>query len=181
MPEGKINVFEGTVELAENKLLLLYILNKIKNPVSNSYITEIILESSLLNYFHLQQYLGELADSGLLDSIKHEKRQMYSLSQKGKSVLDYFQNRISASKKSIMDDFLANLKEINDKSIDIAANYFPEENGNYTVVCRLSENDICLIELKLNASTMERAENMCSGWKENAPRLYNRIVDSITG
>lgn len=174
-------MFEGTVELAENKLLLLYILNKIKNPVSNSYITEIVLESGLLNYFHLQQYLGELADSGLMDSIKHGKRQMYSLSKKGKSVLDYFENRISANKKSIVDDFLSKLKDGSDKSVDVTANYSPEKNGGYTVVCRLSENRTCLIELKLNASTMERAEIMCSNWKQNAPHLFNSIVDTIIG
>jgi predicted transcriptional regulator len=172
-------VFEGTIELAENKLLLLYIFNKLKNPVSNSYVTEIILGSNLLNYFHLQQYLGELVDSGLLEYSKHEKRQMYSLSKKGKSVLDYFENRISSSKKTIVDDFLANRKELDDKCTDITASYLPEENGGYTVACRLSENGLCLIELKLNASTKEYAEQLCSNWKKKAPYLYDRIVNSI--
>ena len=56
-------MFEYNQELAENKLLLLYIFDKIQLPVSNNLITEIVLENNLFNYFHIQQYLSELVTS----------------------------------------------------------------------------------------------------------------------
>jgi predicted transcriptional regulator len=69
-------MFDDTQELAENKLLLLYIINKINIPISNAYITEIVLENNLLNYFHLQQYLSELVASEFLIQDKQNKKQI---------------------------------------------------------------------------------------------------------
>jgi len=53
-------------ELAENKIILLYIIEKIGMPVSNIQITKLVLEKKLMNYFLLQQRLNELCESGFL-------------------------------------------------------------------------------------------------------------------
>ena len=38
-------------ELAENKLILLYIVDKLNMPVSNLQLTKIVMENKLMNYF----------------------------------------------------------------------------------------------------------------------------------
>ena len=53
-------MFDDTLDLAENKLLLLYIFRELDVPVTRNLITEIILENNFLNYFILQPYLSEL-------------------------------------------------------------------------------------------------------------------------
>ncbi|HBM81290.1 MAG TPA: DUF4364 domain-containing protein, partial [Clostridiaceae bacterium] len=52
-------MFDDTQELAESKLLILYLFKKINLPISNAIVTDIVLENNLLNYFQLQQYLSE--------------------------------------------------------------------------------------------------------------------------
>ncbi|MGL4873967.1 MAG: DUF4364 family protein, partial [Clostridium sp.] len=42
---------ESSLELAENKLLVLYILKLLKQPITNTQLTEIVLENSFINYF----------------------------------------------------------------------------------------------------------------------------------
>ena len=44
-------MYDSTLELAENKLLLLYIIKSIKYPISNTQLTDIVLENSFINYF----------------------------------------------------------------------------------------------------------------------------------
>ena len=56
----------SSTELAESKLLILYIAKKIKMPISNISLTELILSNNLLNYFSLQQYIFELVSSDFL-------------------------------------------------------------------------------------------------------------------
>lgn len=172
-------MFDGTQELAENKLLILYILDQVNRPLSNSRLTEIILENSLLNYFHLQQYLGELVSSGFLSPVKEEKRLNYHLSEKGRDVLDFFKSRISDNKKELIDTYLENKKELIDKDMDIIADFLPGNKKDYIVSCRLTDGSKCLIELKLNASSSEQAMHMCSNWKANALEIYNKIKDII--
>ena len=58
---------ESSLELAENKLLLLYILKTLKQPISNTQLTEIVLENSFINYFTLQQYIAELDESKFIE------------------------------------------------------------------------------------------------------------------
>ncbi len=47
----RICFFDNTQELAQNKLLLLYIVNESYTPLSNEKITEIVLEKDYMNYF----------------------------------------------------------------------------------------------------------------------------------
>ena len=59
-------MFENSAELAENKLLVLYVINNLKYPITNAQLTEIILENNFINYFTLQQYISELITSKFL-------------------------------------------------------------------------------------------------------------------
>ena len=51
-------MYENSAELAENKLLVLYVIKSLKQPISNTQLTEIILENNFINYFHLQRLLN---------------------------------------------------------------------------------------------------------------------------
>ena len=67
-------MYENSAELAENKLLVLYVIKSLKQPISNTQLTEIILENNFINYFTLQQYISELEYSNFVKYIeKNEK------------------------------------------------------------------------------------------------------------
>ena len=59
-------MYENSAELAENKLLVLYVTDSLKHPITNTQLTEIILENNFINYFTLQQYISELITSDTL-------------------------------------------------------------------------------------------------------------------
>ena len=68
-------MYENSAELAENKLLVLYVIKSLKQPISNTQLTEIILENNFINYFTLQQYISELEYSNFVKYIeKNEKK-----------------------------------------------------------------------------------------------------------
>lgn len=173
-------MFEDTQELAENKLLLLYIFDNVQLPLSNTLITEIVLENNLLNYFQLQQYLSELVDSGFLRLEKENKKQLYNLNPTGKNVLRYFENRISNSKKEILKSYLKSRSEILKKEVEITADYFPGDDNDYTITCKITENSSTIIELKLKADSNDKAKAICSKWKADPYKIYNSIMDSLT-
>ncbi len=50
-------MFENSSEeLAYHKLLILYILEKIKMDLTNSQITQVVLETEMMNYFHYNSF-----------------------------------------------------------------------------------------------------------------------------
>jgi predicted transcriptional regulator len=169
-------MLEGGQELAENKLLLLYIFNKINLPVSNIKITEIVLENNLINYFSLQRYLGDLVNSGFLNLVKENKKHLYSISYKGKNVLDYFGSRINNSKKKVIDSYLDNLDEMPESQYDVSADYYPSDE-DYIVICKIAKDGKPLIELKINISSLDRAKYICEKWKKGGHDIYKSMMD----
>lgn len=172
-------MFEDTVELAENKLLLLYIFNKIKLPISNNNITQIILENNFINYFTLQQYLEELISSNFVKQTDEQGTRRFMITEKGNKVLSLFGNRISNKKIDTIDNYLKNQMEIIKKEITVTSNYTIENNNNFIVNLKALENDSILIDIKITVGSNQQAKDLCHRWKNNSSELYSRIINLL--
>lgn len=172
-------MFEDTLELAENKLLLLFIFKKIKFPVSNNQITQIILENNFINYFTLQQYLNELLSSNFLKYTDETGNHRLVITEKGIKVLSLFENRISEDKINAIEDYLN--KEIKNikKEVTITADYTLGKKGNFIVNLKAIENDSILIDIKLNVGSNKDAKDLCHKWKNNSSELYEKIIQLL--
>ncbi len=172
-------MFEDTLELAENKLLLLFIFKKIKFPVSNNQITQIILENNFINYFTLQQYLTELLSSNFLKYTDETGNHRFVITEKGIRVLSLFENRISEDKMKAVDDYLS--EKINNikKEVTVTADYTIENKGNFIVNLKALENDSILIDIKLNVGSNKDARDLCHKWKNDSSELYNKIIQLL--
>ena len=58
------------------KLIILYMLQNVNFPLSNTQISDFILEKEYTNYFHLQEALSELQDTKLIEIEKVRKRDL---------------------------------------------------------------------------------------------------------
>ena len=82
-------MYDNTRALAENKLIILYLIEKIEIPLSNSEICQFALEKNLMDYFSVQQYLSELVDSGLLEMTTENNSTRYTTTPPGKETPNY--------------------------------------------------------------------------------------------
>ena len=92
-------LIENTEDLAQNKLLLLYIIEKSAKPFAKDELVQFILEKNYMNYFLIQQYLGELLSSNFIELVQSDSKEVYIISQSGKETLSYFKDRISNTVK----------------------------------------------------------------------------------
>jgi len=172
-------MFEDALDLAENKLLLLYIFYEIKLPISNIQITQIILENNFINYFTLQQYITELIASNLLKPTEQKGKHRLVITQKGSNVLSLFKERISKSKLQLIDSYLkAHLENIK-KELTVSADYTIENNNNYLVNLTASEDSFTLIDIKLSVTSNKQARNLCTKWRKNPSELYAKIINLL--
>jgi predicted transcriptional regulator len=172
-------MFGDTSELAENKLLLLYIFDKIKLPISNIQITQIILENNFINYFTLHQYISELISSNFLEYTGEDSKQRLIITEKGSKVLSMFGERLSKSKVDVIDKYLKTNQEKIKKEIAISADYTIEGTNNYIVNLKATENNAILIDLKINVPSNKQARELCSKWKNNSAEIYNNIMRQL--
>lgn len=170
---------ENTEELAQNKLLLLYIIDKSNSSLTNSEITELVLKNNYMNYFLIQQYLSELVDSGFIEYKNNKDKNVYILLEKGKATLSYFESRIpNETKKQILNLF-SNDDEEKNKATHIVSEYYKKANNEYTVNLKLVEKAETLFSLYLSVSTKEQAEHICQIWKEKTEYIYKNLLNML--
>lgn len=172
---------ESTNRLAENKLILLYLIYKMDLPLANSEICQFILERNYIDYFTLQQYLSELIDTNFLMKSKENNNTFYQITEQGESVLHYFYQHISEEKKNEILKYVFQNKGRIKQEYEVAAHYFPELNGDYTVKCSLCDGEGAnLLDMSIAVPNQEQAKLICLNWKQNISYLYANILHIVT-
>ncbi|NMB26441.1 MAG: DUF4364 family protein [Tissierellia bacterium] len=170
---------ENTESLAQNKLLLLYIIDKSENSLTNEEITEFLLENNYMNYFLIQQYLSELIQSGFIEYINKKDKKIYILLNKGKITLSFFEDRISTKIKEEISDKFIKIKEDEKIATQVTGEYFQKGPDKYIVNLKLVENTETLFSLYLNVTTIKQAEKICNTWKDNTEFIYKNLLNML--
>lgn len=171
--------FNNTQQLAEHKLILLYIFDQFSMPVTNTQITQFVMEKDYMNYFLLQQFLGELVNTGMLEYSESNNNFFYLLTEKGKRTLEYFQDRLSNELKLTLEKSIELKKQTFLKEMQIMADFTKKKENEYIVDLKVIENNITLIDLKLNVVSNKQAKQICEKWKKEAPTLYGDVIQLL--
>ena len=167
-------------QLAENKLIILYLVEKMGIPLSNSEICQFSLEKNYMDYFSVQQYLAELVEVGWLDKNRDNNNTRYTLTDEGEEIVNYFIQHISEQAKNEINIYVQeNSKRIRSE-YEVTANYFPEWNDEYLVKCGLFDsNGANLMEISLSVATKDQARLICDNWKKDVSQLYGTILSTL--
>ena len=126
-------MYENSAELAENKLLVLYVIKSLRQPISKTQLTEIILENNFINYFTLQQYISELDTAEFVEYIEKNNKILITITSKGENVLSIFNDRISPIKRDIIDNYISKTIDNIKKELTIHSDYTIEKNNSFVV------------------------------------------------
>ena len=139
------------------KLIILYMLDKVDFPLTNSQISEFILNEGYTTYFKLQQALSELLDSGFIREESTHTRTFYHLTEEGEETIHYFKNDISPA---IQD-------------------YYRNPNMEYCVRCQILERDAPLIDLTLTVPTESEAMAIAANWTQKNEKIYANLMAEL--
>ena len=161
------------------KLIILYMLNEVDYPLTNSQISEFLLEKEYTNYFHLQQTFSELVDSNLLEVKTVRNASYYRLTEAGRTTLSYFGKEISDTIKEEIQNFLKEKGcEIKD-STSVSADYYKSTNQDYHVRCQLKERGADMLDLTLAVPTKEAAEAICRQWSQKHLEINEHLMETL--
>lgn len=166
-------------ELAENKLILLYLIDKVNIPISNPQITKIILENKFMNYFFLQQFLNELCESNFISSNPFEEKTLYTITDSGKQTLSYFINLIPIGIKASIDNSISKIRKNIKNATLISADFLPESENEFIVSCKVHEDNFSLIDLSITVGSRSDARTICDNWKMYSQEIYSEIIECL--
>ena len=166
--------------LAENKVLILYTLNNIKREILNNDLFKLISSVNNINYFYFGDILEDLVASKLIATYTKDDQKFYQITSEGENflelTLDILPGIIKLKADNIFQKELSNIA----KEQSITAEFIPEDEKNYTVKCKIVENNRTVFEVQTFAGSNEQAKLIADNWKENANELYPKILNLLT-
>lgn len=175
----KLNSDDQT--LAESKILLLYILSKVGKPISHNEFLELVTSIVDMNYFYFQQFLLDLLEDNYIIKYIQEDVEIYEITHEGKNAIDLTIDIIPGILKLEVDSkFKENLDTIKDK-FSISAEYSPLSEREFSVRCKIVENNTTIFDLQAHAGSREQAKNIVENWNNNATELYPKLLGLLIG
>ena len=166
--------------IAEKKALILYIMNKVSKPISNEALLKLAISIDNMNYFYFQQFLLDLIDNKYVVKYTKDEKNLYKLTSDGKKALDLVKDIIPGiSKFKVDNSFKDELNNIENR-MSITSEYIPQSENEYTVKCKIVDNNQTLFELQLFAGSRDQAKIISDKWNKNAEELYPKILEVLT-
>lgn len=164
----------------ENKLLLLYLIDKMELPLSRSQITEYVRQAEYMDYYTLQQTLADMVEGGYLENTQDNNTTRYTITDEGQTTLEYFEKHIPAPVRTKINNYVRDNRRNIKRDYENTATYFPNvENDEFMVKCGVYEDERVLMELFISVDTRDQAKLIQTNWKANAKVLYGRIIEAL--
>lgn len=161
------------------KLIILYMLNRVDYPLTNSQISQFILDKEYTNYFHLQQTLSEMVQSDLINMETIRNTSYYRITETGTSTLDFFIEEISLEIREDVDTFLQENGGELRQEVSTIADYYKSTVNQYAVRLQLKERGSSMIDMTVNVPTEVAAKAMCDNWATKSQEVYGQLMEML--
>ena len=164
----------------ENKLLLLYLINKMDLPLSRSQVTDFVREGEYMDYYTLQQTLAEMVEGGYLEKIQDNNNTRYVITDEGATALEYFESHIPGGIRSKINKYVHNHFSSIKRDFEVTANYFLDnETNEYIVKCGVYEDKRILMEINVSVVSREQAKLIQANWKGHVSEIYMHLLNEM--
>lgn len=168
---------EDSEILAENKVLILYILNKLNKPIDADSLLTLILPAKEMNYFYFQQFLLDLLENKYIIGYTKEDKTMYKITDLGMETLSLTDDLLPGLVKLQVDEALK--KQVDDvqNTNHAVSEFMPISENEFMVTCKLVKNNVTNFEIKLQASTRDEAKQISEKWESCYDEIYPIIAE----
>lgn len=165
--------------LAESKVLILYLLNKLQDGIKSDNLYKIVSSANNMNYFSFQELLTDLIESNFVGSFTKDEDTIVKITSDGQNALSLTKSLLPGILKlkadTVFKEELANIAE----QSSIITEYIPKDEKNYTVKCKIVEKNETIFEVATFAGSRDRAKQISDNWKNNANNIYPQIIDLL--
>ncbi|MEQ3346254.1 DUF4364 family protein [Peptoniphilus senegalensis] len=167
---------KSSFELALNKLLILYIIDNFNHKLKENDLSYFVLDIELFNYFYFKQYLKELESTGL---VLFDCDKKYYLSEDGVKTLNIFYEQIPEENIKFLDEKIKKYRHELLLKNSVSAETFEERDANYAHL-KIKDDEIDVLDLKIETSDEEMAKKISANFKKNAENIYSEILKILT-
>lgn len=167
-------------EIFDNRIIILYILETSKKPLSLDNIINLCAEFDDITYFDICDYIDNLKSSNYIAETNEESTILYNITELGISTLQELLELIPGVNlyklKKMIKKNITQVKT--DYSIDTII--IPIKSEEYKVSCYIKDGNDELINITMYAGNKDQARNISKNWNSNAEQIYTKLIDLMT-
>ena len=170
---------DNTTTLAENKVLILYLLYRSDKDFKQDDLFKLVNSINNINYFYFKQILTDLIESNLVGSYSKDEEIVVKITSKGKEAYmltkDVLPGLMKLKADNIFDKEFTSIEEAS----SITAEFIPKSENEYTIKCKIVENNETIFEVKTFAGSRDIAKRIVDHWNKSASDIYPKILNLL--
>lgn len=161
------------------KLMILYILDRIDFPMTDSQLTDFFIGKNYTDYFTLHETINDLSDDGFISKEIIRNKTLYHITAAGGEALSFFFKDISPAARADIDEYLSAQRYQLKEEQSTPADYYEIKHSEYLAECKMLDRDSVLLNVQITVSNESEAERICNNWKDNSTDIYTYIVTKL--
>ena len=162
-------------EKLDIKILILFVLQHLSEPVALNTLAELTLCDGGISYFDFTECVAELEKT---EHIKDQNDQI-SITEKGLENIKITENSIPYSVRMKADKSASQLRARQNRNAMIRTSSLQRDNGSYTVSLSMADGIDHVISIELLVGSDEQAKAVEEGFRRNAEKITNRLIQII--
>lgn len=173
-------IFGGLRNMLEIKILVCYLLDKVKEPMSRKQMCDCLQDTGLVNYFDLNTAIDELLSAKMICEVEYLGEKCLSVTPAGRSSSKELETALTnttrdRSVKAAL-KLLARARAERETTVNIE-----ETASGYNVTFIIESADEQLMSLSLYVADILQAEQLKEAFLSNPAGIYTLIIDKLTG
>ena len=172
-------MFEN-LEIFDKRILVLYILEIAKKPLTVDQIVSFCSEFDDITYFDICEYIQNLKINSYIEEYSEDNTTLYRLTNHGILILQELLELIPGVN-------LYKLKKILTKNIvnvnteySIGSNVIPVKSDEYKISCYIKDGNDELVNITIYAGNKNSAKKISKNWIENSDIIYTELLKMMT-
>ena len=170
--KGNFGFIRDKIEI---KVLILFIMRRIPEPITFDVLTEITMCDDGISYFDYSESVADLVRTGHLQ-IEDQK---YSLTPKGVRNGELTENSLPYPVRTKVEIKTAERRFAQSRDALIKTSLACDAEGVSTVKLSLSDGIGDIVLMELFAANKQQAQALENGFRKNAEGIYNALIEMI--
>lgn len=167
-------------ETTVNKLILLFVFDKMDVPITENTIIEMCTSRNMwLTYMDCKQAMAQLLETGFIYQSTHDRNSYYSITPDGRMCLAMFYMQIPTSLRSDITEYIKENRMTFRRKQEYSGTYYKNADGTYTVLLKIIDPVQTTLEIKLNVANRHTAKSVYEKWKDKAAQVYYTLHDVL--
>ena len=172
----------ATLDNTQNKLLLLFVFDKMEIPLSEDTIVDLCCNTNnWITYIDCKQALSQLLEANFIFRMNNNSatKPLYTITPEGRVCLAHFFVRIPSSLREIGSEKVKVSRLSYRRKQEYFSDYRKNADGTYDVALKILEPTQAILEININVPNRATAKWIYQKWEEKATQVYSSIYDIL--